>query len=179
MFSENYSCPDCGVSIEEISPRMFSFNSPFGACPECMGLGVLLKIDESSIVSDENLSLAQGAVKVSGWNLSAWDKWNMQRVRAVAQHYGFSMDTPWKDLTREQKDIILYGTGDEKITMSYVSEAGASEFAKPFEGIITNLERRFAETNSESVKAEISQYMYEVPCQACGGKRFRDRKSVV
>ena len=173
MFSENYSCPDCGVSIEEISPRMFSFNSPFGACPECMGLGVLLKIDESSIVSDENLSLAQGAVKVSGWNLSAWDKWNMQRVRAVAQHYGFSMDTPWKDLTREQKDIILYGTGDEKITMSYVSEAGASEFAKPFEGIITNLERRFAETNSESVKAEISQYMYEVPCQACGGKRFR------
>ena len=173
LFNENYSCATCGVSIEEISPRMFSFNSPFGACPACTGLGVILKIDESTIVSDPNLSLAQGAVKVSGWNLSAWDKWNVQRMQAVAKHYGFSMDTPWKDLPRSAKDVILYGTGDEKIHMQYVNDMGVSNYTKPFEGIITNLERRFNETSSEGVKAEIRQYMYEMPCEACGGKRYR------
>ncbi len=173
MFSENYSCPDCGVSIDEISPRMFSFNSPFGACPECTGLGIILKIDETSLVSDPSLSLRQGAVKVSGWNLSAWDKWNFQRVLSVANHYGFSVDTPWKELSEEAKKIVLYGSGKEEIPMDYVTDNTTAHYKKPFEGIITNLERRFNETSSEGMKAEIQQYMYESPCPACKGKRYR------
>lgn len=173
MFNENYSCPDCGISIEELSPRMFSFNSPFGACPDCAGLGVILKIDESSVVSNPNLTLREGAVKVSGWNLSAWEKWNGQRVASVAKHYGFSMDVPWKNLSEEARRVVLYGTGDEAIPMEYQSATETSHYVRPFEGIIPNLERRFNETTSEGMKAEISQYMYEVPCDACKGQRFR------
>lgn len=173
LFSENYACPDCGISIEEISPRMFSFNSPFGACPDCTGLGVILKIDESTIVQDENLSIAQGAVRVSGWNLSAWDKWNGQRIASVAKHYGFSVDTPWKDLPQKARQIVLYGSGEEVIPMEYRSDREVSHYNRTFEGIIPNLERRFNETSSEGMKAEIRQYMYEMPCHACGGKRYR------
>lgn len=173
LFSENYACPDCGISIEEISPRMFSFNSPFGACPDCTGLGVILKIDESTIVQDENLSIAQGAVRVSGWNLSAWDKWNGQRIASVAKHYGFSVDTPWKDLPQKARQIVLYGSGEEVIPMEYRNDRDVSHYNRTFEGIIPNLERRFNETSSEGMKAEIRQYMYEMPCHACGGKRYR------
>ncbi len=173
LFSENYACPDCGISIEEISPRMFSFNSPFGACPDCTGLGVILKIDESTIVQDENLSIAQGAVRVSGWNLSAWDKWNGQRIASVAKHYGFSVDTPWKDLPQKARQIVLYGSGEEVIPMEYRNDREVSHYNRTFEGIIPNLERRFNETSSEGMKAEIRQYMYEMPCHACGGKRYR------
>ena len=173
LFSENYACPDCGISIEELSPRMFSFNSPFGACPDCTGLGVILKIDESTIVQDENLSIAQGAVRVSGWNLSAWDKWNGQRIASVARHYGFSVDTPWKDLPEKARQIVLYGSGEEVIPMEYRSDSEVSRYNRTFEGIIPNLERRFNETSSEGMKAEIRQYMYEMPCHACGGLRYR------
>ena len=173
LFSENYACPDCGISIEELSPRMFSFNSPFGACPDCTGLGVILKIDESTIVQDENLSISQGAVRVSGWNLSAWDKWNGQRVASVAKHYGFSVDTPWKDLPEKARQIVLYGSGEEVIPMEYRSDSEVSHYNRTFEGIIPNLERRFNETSSEGMKAEIRQYMYEMPCHTCGGMRYR------
>ena len=173
LFSENYACPDCGISIEELSPRMFSFNSPFGACPDCTGLGVILKIDESTIVQDENLSIAQGAVRVSGWNLSAWDKWNGQRIASVAKHYGFSVDTPWKDLPEKARQIVLYGSGEEVIPMEYRSDSEVSRYNRTFEGIIPNLERRFNETSSEGMKAEIRQYMYEMPCHACHGLRYR------
>ncbi len=173
LFNENYSCSDCGVSIEEISPRMFSFNSPFGACPTCTGLGILLKVDENLVVSDPNLSLAQGAVKVSGWNLSVWDKWNRQQVAAVAKHYGFSMYTAWKDLPETAKQIVLYGSGEEAIPIEYKNSNGVSHYKRPFEGIATNLERRFNETTSEGVKTEIRRYMYEMPCHDCGGQRYR------
>lgn len=173
LFNENYSCPDCGVSIEELSPRMFSFNSPFGACPECTGLGLLLKIDENSLVSDPNLSIAEGAVRVSGWNLSAWEKWTSQKVLAVAKHYGFSVNTPWKDLPQEARNIVLYGSGDENIRVEYQSGEDKSTYTRTFEGIIPNLQRRFNETTSEGTKAEIQQYMYESPCPACHGKRYR------
>ena len=173
LFNENYSCPDCGVSIEELSPRMFSFNSPFGACPECTGLGMLLKIDESSLVSNPNLSIAEGAVRVSGWNLSAWEKWTSQKVLAVAKHYGFSVNTPWKDLPESARQVVLYGSGDEGIRVEYESGDDKSVYTRPFEGIIPNLQRRFNETSSESTKAEIQQYMYECPCPACHGKRYR------
>ena len=173
LLNENYSCPDCGVSIEELSPRMFSFNSPFGACPECGGLGVLLKIDETSLVSDPNLSIAEGAVKVSGWNLSGLYKWSYHRMVSVANHFGFSIDTPWKDLSPEARNIILYGSGDETIRMEYESANEKSVYNRTFEGIIPNLERRFNETTSESMKAEIQQYMYECPCNSCRGKRYK------
>ncbi|MBQ9942724.1 MAG: excinuclease ABC subunit UvrA [Christensenellaceae bacterium] len=173
MFSENYACPDCGISVSEISPRLFSFNSPFGACPECFGLGVIMKIDENLVIHDENLSLNEGAVRVSGWNLSMMDKWNHQRISAVAKHYGFSMDTPWKDLPDEARKVVLYGSGSEKIPTRYESSSGISHYLKEFEGVIPNLERRFAETTSEGTKMEISRYMYESPCHACGGKRYR------
>ena len=153
LFNENYSCPDCGVSIEELSPRMFSFNSPFGACPECTGLGLLLKIDENSLVSDPNLSIAEGAVRVSGWNLSAWEKWTSQKVLAVAKHYGFSVNTPWKDLPQEARNIVLYGSGDENIRVEYQSGEDKSTYTRTFEGIIPNLQRRFNETTSEGTKA--------------------------
>lgn len=174
IYNENYSCPDCGTSIEELSPRMFSFNSPYGACPDCMGLGVILKIDESTVVRDENLSISQGAVKVSGWNLIGMEKWNVQRLKAVSEHYGFSLDTPWKDLPEKFRNIVLYGSGTDIIKMTHESEAGNFSYEKPFEGIITNLERRFAETTSEGTKREISQYIYEVPCKRCKGKRFSE-----
>ena len=173
LMSESYACPDCGVSIEEISPRMFSFNSPFGACPDCTGLGSILRIDEKLVVQDTRLSLREGAVKVSGWNLSMWESWNMQRMEAVAGHYGFSMDTPWEELPQSARDIVLYGSGEEVIRMKYTSDSGTSIYNKPFEGIITNLQRRFDETTSEGVKAEISRYMYESPCEACHGTRYR------
>lgn len=173
LFNENYSCPDCGISIEELSPRMFSFNSPFGACPECTGLGLLLKIDESSLVSDPNLSIAEGAVRVSGWNLSAWEKWTSQKVLAVAKHYGFSVHTPWKELSQEARNIVLYGSGDENIRVEYQNGEDKSTYTRTFEGIIPNLQRRFNETSSEGTKAEIQQYMYESPCPACHGKRYR------
>ncbi len=114
MYNENYSCAECGISIEEISPRMFSFNSPFGACTDCSGLGVIMKIDPSTIVPNGEISLADGCVRVSGWNLSAWEGWNMQNFRAVAKKFGFSMDAPWNELSETAQNLILYGTGDER-----------------------------------------------------------------
>ena len=174
MFSENYACPDCGISIDEISPRLFSFNSPFGACPECTGLGVILRIDERAVISDPNKSLADGVIHVSGWNLAGWDKWNVRRVAAVAEKYGFSMNTPWKDLSEEAKNIVLYGTGEEELVdVHYEKNGRVSDIKLKFEGVIPNLERRFAETGSEGVKREIAEYMYESECPACKGRRYR------
>ena len=172
MMSESYACPDCGISIGELAPRMFSFNSPFGACPACTGLGVLLKIDENLVVRDPKLSLREGAVRASGWNLSAWEKWNFGRIAAAAQHFGFSLDVPFCELSDEAKKIVLYGSGDEIVHSIWKSAAGEHSIDKPFEGVIPNLERRFRESNSESVKSEIRQYMYEVPCDECGGARY-------
>ncbi|MBQ6003862.1 MAG: excinuclease ABC subunit UvrA [Clostridia bacterium] len=173
LFNEHYSCPECGISIEELSPRMFSFNSPFGACPECTGLGMLLKIDESSLISNRDLSIEEGAVKYSGWNISGLYKWDYHRVRSTAEHYGFSVKTPWKDLREEDRRHILYGSEGEVITMSYTHGDETETYKKEFEGIIPMLERRFRETDSEGVKAEIQRYMYECPCPSCKGKRYR------
>lgn len=173
LFSENYACPDCGVSIEEISPRMFSFNSPFGACPECTGLGVVMNIDPDSVVRDENLSIAEGAVRVTGWNLNVVEHFTSQNIAAVAEHYGFSMDTPWKDLSERDRKLILYGTGDEEVAVHYTSNSGTRTIMRPFEGIIPNLERRFRETSSEGMKREIADYMTESLCPVCNGKRLK------
>ncbi|MBE5758936.1 MAG: excinuclease ABC subunit UvrA [Clostridiales bacterium] len=172
VFNENYSCADCGISIEELSPRMFSFNSPFGACPECSGLGSIFKIDVASIIPDESKSLSEGAIHVTGWNLSMFDRWNTQNIVALAKHYGFSLDVPYRDLPESAKQVLLYGSGDEEIKFTYKTDNNSYSNQRPFEGIIPNLERRYAETNSEGMKREIEAYMYESLCPACKGKRF-------
>lgn len=173
LMNENYSCSDCGISIEEISPRMFSFNSPYGACPACTGLGSILKIDPALLVPDDSKTLAEGAVRASGWNLSMWNSWNFQNFIALSKKYGFSMEVPYRELSEEAKKLIMYGSGDEEVDIEYKSDRGVSHYHRPFEGMVNNLERRFLETSSEAMKAEISEYMFEMPCTVCGGKRYK------
>ena len=171
LFSQNYACPEHGVSIDELSPRMFSFNNPYGACKKCTGLGVFMKIDVDRIIPDYNKSIRQGAVKGSGWAMEGSTIASMY-FEALAEKYNFSLDTPVKDLPEEIMDIILYGTKGEKITVHRRNEYGSGIYQTEFEGIINNLERRFRETQSSWIKAEIESYMSSVPCDACGGKRL-------
>ncbi len=174
LFSQNYACPDCNISIEELTPRMFSFNNPYGACPTCTGLGTLLKADPAIIIPDPSKSLSQGAIRVSGWN-SSDEGGSMARtfLEALSGHYGFSLDTPVSQLSQQVMDKILYGTGGEKIRVAYVREHGAGSFNTPFEGIITNLERRYRETSSEGVKEDLESYMSNTPCPDCKGRRLK------
>ena len=180
LFSQNYACPDCGISLEELTPRMFSFNSPFGACPTCSGLGTLLKVDPDLVIPDDSLSLNQGALRVSGWN-SAEDGGSMSRMylEALAAHYGFSLDTPVGELPKEAVDVILYGTKGQRIKINYQREHGSGTFQAPFEGIITNLERRYRETSSDAAKEELESYMAAIPCPQCQGKRLRKESLAV
>ena len=173
LFSQNYSCPDCGISIEELTPRMFSFNSPFGACPVCSGLGFLMKVDPQLVIPDKSLSLNEGAIKVSGWNTSVEDSMAGMYLKGLADHYGFSLDVPVEELGEGIVNKILYGTGDEKILVKYQRDYGSGSFKTPFEGIINNLERRYKETQSDYMKAELETYFSNVPCSGCGGKRLR------
>ena len=174
LYSQNYACPDCGVSVGELTPRMFSFNNPYGACPTCMGLGVLQKVDPDCVLPDRSLSLNQGAIQVSGWN-SAVDGGSMSRsyLEALAAHYGFSLDAPVSSLPKKVLDKILYGTGEEKISVSYESGGRKTTFNAPFEGIVPNLERRYEETSSDVMKDGIGALMQEVPCPMCGGRRLK------
>ncbi|MHB1314972.1 MAG: excinuclease ABC subunit UvrA [Christensenellales bacterium] len=173
LFSQNYSCPDCGISIEELSPRMFSFNSPFGACPECSGLGFLMKVDPQLVIPDANLSLNEGAIRVSGWNTSVEDSMAGMYLKGLANHYGFSLDVPVCALGEDILQKILYGSGDEKITIHYQRDYGSGSFKTSFEGIITNMERRYKETQSDYAKADLENYFSNAPCPGCGGKRLR------
>lgn len=181
MFSQNYACPDCGISIEELAPRMFSFNNPFGACPTCTGLGVLMEIDPDIIIPNKELSLSEGALKVTGWNATKTDINSMAGMyfTALSKHYKFSLDTPIKDLPKDIIDKILYGTGKEKIEVHYAREYGNGTFKMAFEGIIRNLERRYRETSSEAMKAEIEQYMSTVTCPTCHGDRLKKESLAV
>ena len=172
LYSTNYSCPDCGISIEEIEPRLFSFNNPFGACPECKGLGFTSRVDEALVIGDPNRSLREGALAVTGWNLDS-GKMTQMYFNALSKHYGFSVDVPVKDLPREILDILLYGTNGERINMSYQTRTSSSTFYAKFEGVITNLERRYKETTSDYTKSEIEKYMVTAPCPCCGGKRLK------
>ena len=172
LYSTNYSCPDCGISIEEIEPRLFSFNNPFGACPECKGLGYTSRIDEGLVIGDPNKSLREGAMTVSGWNLDT-GKMSEMYFRALSKHYGFSLDTPVKDLPREIIDILLYGTGDERVNVTYSSRTFSQTYNSRYEGIINNLERRYRETTSDYTKSEIERYMVTSPCPCCKGKRLK------
>ncbi len=172
LFSTNYSCPDCGISIEEIEPRLFSFNNPFGACPECKGLGFTTRVDENLVIGDPNKSLRDGALAVTGWNLDS-GKMVQMYFNALSKHYGFSMDVPVKDLPREVLDILLYGTKGEKINMSYRTSTSSGSFLARYEGVINNLERRYKETTSDYTKSEIERYMVSADCPVCKGKRLK------
>ena len=170
-FSQNYACPEHGISVEELAPRMFSFNNPYGACPKCTGLGVFMKIDPDLIIPDKSLSLNKGGLKASGWAMEGSTIASMY-IHALAKRYHFSLDTPMGKLAPEIIDIILYGTKGEKIQIERSNEYGSGIYKTEFEGIINNLERRFRESQSNWIKEEIETYMSAIPCDACGGKRL-------
>ncbi|MEG1519951.1 MAG: excinuclease ABC subunit UvrA, partial [Clostridia bacterium] len=171
-FSTKYACPDCGISIDEIEPRLFSFNSPFGACPDCLGLGYVSKISEELIVPNMNLSLKQGAIKVGGWNLDT-SKFSDVYFNALSEKYGFSMDTPYNKLPKKIRDILLYGNNGEMFEMKYQAYRFNGSMTTSFEGVITNLERRYKETSSDGMKSEIEKYMVVNPCTTCNGARLK------
>ncbi|MDO4739266.1 MAG: excinuclease ABC subunit UvrA [Eubacteriales bacterium] len=174
LFSQNYACPDCGISIEELTPRMFSFNNPYGACPTCSGLGTLMKFDPAIVIPDRSLSLNGGAIAVSNWSRSGdEDTMSHMILSALAKHYAFSLDTPICELPEGIEEILLYGTKGQKIKIAYERESGRGEFMAPFEGIITNLERRYRETQSEAVKESLEDCMSATLCPVCNGQRLK------
>lgn len=175
LFSQNYACPDCEISIDEFSPRTFSFNSPFGACPVCSGLGVLKKIDPKLVLVSSELSILEGAFAVSGWRAADKDTSVANAVyKALSKTYGFNLNTPVKNLPREVIQIILYGTGKDTVEVEYLSENGTVRHRNiQFEGLVNNLQRRYDETNSDWVKMDIEGLMREIPCDACEGKRLK------
>ena len=170
-FSQNYACPEHGVSVDELSPRMFSFNNPYGACKKCTGLGVFMKIDPQLIIPDKRLSINKGGLKASGWAMEGSTIAAMY-MKGLSEHYGFSLDTPIGELPPEIIDILLYGTKGEKIKLRRDSMYGSGSYMAPFEGVINNLERRFHDTSSNWIKEEIETYMSAVPCDECHGQRL-------
>ena len=172
-FSQNYACEDCGVSIEELAPRLFSFNSPFGACPTCTGLGMQLKVDPALVIPDESKSILDGAVVATGWNSIRSDGISRMYFDALSKRYNFSLRTPYAQLSNEVKDIILYGTKGEKLTLEYDQPRGKGTLHQAFEGIANNLERRYIETQSDASKKEIESFMAACPCPTCQGRRLR------
>ena len=172
-FSQNYACEDCGVSIEDLAPRLFSFNSPFGACPTCTGLGMQLKVDPTLVIPDESKSILDGAVVATGWNSIRSDGISRMYFDALSKRYNFSLRTPYAQLSREVKDIILYGTKGEKLTLEYDQPRGKGTLHQAFEGIANNLERRYVETQSDASKKEIESFMTACPCPTCQGRRLR------
>ena len=179
LYSMNYACPDCGVSIEELAPRMFSFNSPFGACPACSGLGIRMKISKDAIFPDDRLSLREGALTAMGFNTGEDNGIAAQYFAAMGQKYGFTMDTPVGDINEEGMNAILYGTGDEKIRITYEGVRGMSEYTTSFEGVIPTLERRYRETTSEAMKQAYEEYMAEETCPECRGQRLKPEARAV
>ncbi len=172
VFSTNYACSTCGFSFEEISPRMFSFNAPYGACPDCSGLGVKKEISEKLVIGDENKSLNEGAMMVSGWNM---DNGSMTKsyFSALSKKYGFSLDTPVKNLPSDIINLLLYGSEGEKIKVKYSSYGFTGSLNKSYEGVIPNLKRRYLQTTSEWIKSEIEKYMIDAECETCKGKRLK------
>ena len=173
VFSQNYACPDCQVNIEEFAPRSFSFNSPFGACPTCGGLGILMKVDPDLVIPDKNKSINEGAIRASGWSIFDGTTIAAMYFSALAKEYGFSLDTPIKDLPKDIIDIILYGTGGKKIKVAYNRSYGSGTYETAFEGVITNLERRYKETSSNWMRAEIESSMGNNTCPDCKGRRLK------
>ena len=172
LYSTRYACPDCEISIEELTPRLFSFNNPYGACPVCAGLGFTNEIDVKKLIANPDATLREGGIRASGWYIDT-GKMTQIQFRALAKEYGFSLDVPVKDLPQWVLDLIFYGNGGDKIRMEYNAGSFSSRFDSAYEGIANNLLRRFNETDSDMVKMEISRYMKQVPCTACGGKRLK------
>ena len=173
LFSQNYACEDCGVSIEELTPRMFSFNNPYGACPTCTGLGSQLKVDPALIIPDENKSILEGAIQAAGWNNIRGDGISRMYFDALAKKYRFKLTTPWRELSKEVRDIILYGTKGDKLELHYDQPRGKGVLHQPFEGICNNLQRRYSETQSDASRRELEECMSQCPCPACQGKRLK------
>ena len=171
-FAQNYACDDCGISIEELAPRMFSFNNPYGACPTCTGLGIQMKIDPNRIIPNRSLSIREGAIQASGWGNAEAGTISRMYYDALGKKYGFTMETPVKDFSDEALDALLYGTKGEKLTLS-VSKFSGGKMEQPFEGVVNNLERRYRETSSEYARGEIEECMSEVPCPDCRGRRLK------
>ena len=172
MFSQSYACPEHGVSVNELEPRMFSFNNPFGACERCTGLGTFMRVDPELIIPNKELSIRQGAIKASGWYYAEGSVSEMY-YEGLAKHYGFTLDTPIKELSAKALNALLYGTGGERIEMRRENEFGSGRYLNDFEGIVNNLERRFRETGSEWMKEEIATVMNGVECPECHGKRLK------
>ncbi len=173
MFSQNYACDDCGISIEELTPRMFSFNNPHGACPDCTGLGTHLKVDPDMIIPDKTKSILEGAIHASGWTNAAPGTICRMYYDGLAKHYGFDLATPVGEIPEKAYNALLYGTGGEKIPLHYDKSYGQGNYTQAWEGLVANLERRYHETASEYSKAEIEECMISTPCATCGGKRLR------
>lgn len=172
LYSVNYACPDCGISFEEIEPRLFSFNTPYGACPECLGLGFRQTVDADLICPDKTKTLREGAIRVSGWNLDSSTQTQMY-LNALSKHYGFSMDVPVKDLPADIYRMLMYGNGGEKIDLSYQTRSFSGSYKTSWEGFVVNLQRRYSQTSSDGVKYDIERYMRTAPCTVCGGKRLK------
>jgi len=172
-FSQNYACPEHGVSVEELTPRMFSFNNPFGACPKCTGLGIFMSIDPDLIIPNKNLSIREGAIRANGWSYIDGGTIAQMYFEGLARHYGFSLDVPVNKLPKEALDVILYGTKGERIKMIRKNEYGEGSYSVEFEGIVNNLQRRYRETNSDWVRYELESYMSQIPCPECNGKRLK------
>ncbi len=173
-FSQSFSCPDCGISIDEIEPRSFSFNNPFGACPDCLGLGYKMEFDVDLMIPDQSLSIAEGAIVVLGWQ-SCTDKGSFTRaiLDALAEEYHFDLETPFQDYPDEIKDVIINGTGGKKVKVYYKGQRGEGVYDVAFEGLIKNVERRYKETGSESTKQEYESFMQITPCKTCKGQRLK------
>ena len=172
LYSSRYSCPDCGISIEEIEPRLFSFNTPWGACPECSGLGFKQSVDPDLICPDKTKTIREGAIHAGGWMLDS-NSTNLMYVTALAKHYGFSVDTPVRDLPKSAYDIIMYGNGGEEIDLTYNTRSFSGSYKMKWEGFVNNLERRYKSTSSDGVKYDIERYMRTADCPACRGKRLK------
>ena len=179
LFSQNYACEDCGISLDELTPRMFSFNTPYGACPHCTGLGSVEILDPDRIIPDKTKSINEGAIQIYGWTGSDPKSISAMYYRGLAKQYGFSLDTPVKDLPKSVMDILLYGTKGEKVYLTYESKYSKGEQYARFEGILNNVERRYRETNSEWAKREIQEIMINMPCPECGGARLRKESLAV
>ena len=179
-FSQSFSCPDCGVSIDEIEPRSFSFNNPFGACPECLGLGYKMEFDPDLMIPDKSLSISEGAIVVMGWQ-SCTDKSSFTNaiLNALCREYGFDLDTPFKDYPKKIQDIILYGTGGHSVKAYYKGQRGEGVYDVAFPGLIRNVEQRYKETGSESMKQEYESFMQITPCKACRGQRLKKESLAV
>ena len=172
-FSQNYACEECGISIEELAPRMFSFNNPYGACPTCTGLGSQQKVDPDLVIPDKTMSILDGCLQASGWGNVRSDGISRMYFEALAKKYRFSLTEPWEKLSEAAKNIVLYGTGGEKLELHYDQPRGKGVLYQAFEGVCNNLERRYLETQSDGVKKELTEVMSDCPCPDCGGRRLR------